>query len=70
MQRESRNRNDVVFPWLYSDADSLLENLPKLESSETRSIIAAEVLRNQEDFHFLTEKELEYVRTFIPDDTD
>ncbi len=61
---------DVVFPWLYSDADSLLENLPKLESSETRSIIAAEVLRNQEDFHFLTEKELEYVRTFIPDDTD
>ena len=59
---------DVVFPWLYSDADSLLDNLPKLESSETRSIIAAEVLRNQEDSHFLTEKELEFVRTFIPDD--
>lgn len=59
---------DLVFPWLYNDADSLIEELPKLPTSEMRSIIAAEVLRNQEPSNFLTEKELEFVRTFIPDD--
>lgn len=61
---------NLVFPWLSSDADSLLENLPELASSEIRSIIAAEVLRSQEFGHFLTDKELEFVRTFIPEDTN
>lgn len=59
---------DLVSPWLNNDADSLLEDLPKLPTSEIRSVIAAEVLRSQERSQFLTEKELEFVRTFISDD--
>ena len=61
---------DLVFPWLYNDADSLLESLPKMANSEIQAIMAASVLHNQKTGHYLTEKELEFVRTFIPDNHD
>ncbi len=66
----TRFYQNLVFPWLYSDPDSLLEQLSHLETAEVRTIFAAEVLKNHESFHYLTEKESEFVRTFIPDDTN
>ncbi len=66
----TRFYQNLVFPWLYSDPDSLLEQLSHLETAEVRAIFAAEVLKNHENFHYLTEKESEFVRTFIPDDTN
>ena len=66
----TRFYQNLVFPWLYSDPDSLLEQLSHLETAEVRAIFAAEVLKRHESFYYLTEKEIEFVRTFIPDDTN
>lgn len=60
----------LVSPWLNNDPDSLLEELPKFATSEVRATIAAEVVKYHESLHYLTEKELEFVRTFIPNDTN
>ena len=61
---------NLVWTWLYNDADSFLENLPNFPTPEIRAIVAAEVIRNQQFSDFLTEKELEFVRTFVPDESD
>ncbi|MYC25907.1 MAG: hypothetical protein F4X56_08335 [Gammaproteobacteria bacterium] len=61
---------NLVWNWLYSDADSFLENLPNFPTSEIRAIVAAEAIRTQQSSGFLTEKELEFVRSFVPNESD
>lgn len=54
----------LVSAWLRIDVDSLLERLPKLATTSTRAQVANHVLDMQETVPRLTEKELEFVRTF------
>ena len=57
-------------PWVRFELESLLEYLPKLPTSEMQQIVAANVLREQEYYPYLTAEELEFVRTFVPDESD
>ena len=60
----------MVIPWLHDDLDSLFEYLPKLESAEIRSIVASTILDAPDRLVNLSEKEEEFVQSFISDDTD
>ncbi|MCY3540951.1 MAG: hypothetical protein OXH31_03470 [Gammaproteobacteria bacterium] len=60
----------LAWPWLRSDLESLLENLPRLENEEMRSMLAAGVLQQQRWYPYLTEEELESVRAFVSEDTN
>ena len=60
----------MVLPWLQDDLDSLLEYLPKLESAEIRSLVAGTILSAPDRHVALSEKELEFVQSFISEETD
>ncbi|MXZ43831.1 MAG: hypothetical protein F4Z01_02470 [Gammaproteobacteria bacterium] len=60
----------MVLPWLQDDLDSLLEYLPKLESAEIRSLVAGTILDAPDRHVALSEKELEFVQSFISEETD
>ena len=60
----------LVFPWLQNDLDSLFEYLPKLESAEIRSIVASTILDSPDRHVDLSEKEVEFVQSFVSDETD
>ena len=62
--------HNMVRPWLRFECESLLENLPKLPSAEIRMVVAKSVIGEQEGYPYLTEAELEFVRSFIIDETD
>lgn len=57
-------------PWVRFETESLLEYLPKLRTAEIRRIVASNVLREQESYPYLTEEEFEFVRSFVPDETN
>lgn len=60
----------LAWPWLNSNLESLLETLPQLENAEIRSLIASGVIRQQEQYPFLTEEELEDVRALISNESN
>lgn len=71
--KESEKQNfyrSMARPWVRFELESLLEYLPKLPTSEMQQIVAANVLREQEYYPYLTAEELEFVRTFVPDESD
>ena len=71
--KESEKPNfyrSMARPWVRFELESLLEYLPKLPTSEMQQIVAANVLREQEYYPYLTAEELEFVRTFVPDESD
>lgn len=57
-------------PWVRFELESLLERLPKLPTAEMRKSIARGALRAQETYPYLTEEELEFVSSFVPDETN
>ncbi|MCY3540956.1 MAG: hypothetical protein OXH31_03495 [Gammaproteobacteria bacterium] len=60
----------LVSPWVQNDLDSLFESFPKLESAETRSLLASTILDRPDLNVGLTDKEIEFVQSFISDETD
>ena len=71
--KESEKPNfyrSMARPWVRFELESLLDYLPKLPTSEMQQIVAANVLREQEYYPYLTAEELEFVRTFVPDESD
>ena len=62
--------SSMARPWVRFELDSLLERLPKLPTSETRTVIAQSVLREQEYYPYLTVEEIEFVESFISGETN
>ena len=60
----------LVFPWLQNDLESLFEYLPKLESAKIRSMVASTILDAPDRHVDLSEKEVEFVQSFVSDETD
>ncbi|MCY3540949.1 MAG: hypothetical protein OXH31_03460 [Gammaproteobacteria bacterium] len=57
-------------PWVRFELESLIEYLPKLPTAKIRGIVASNVLWEQERYPYLTEEEFEFVRSFIPEETN
>ncbi|MXZ43826.1 MAG: hypothetical protein F4Z01_02445 [Gammaproteobacteria bacterium] len=57
-------------PWVRFEPESLFERLPKLPTAEMRTVIAQRVLLEQQFFAYLTEEEIEFMKSFVPDETD
>ena len=57
-------------PWVRFEPESLFERLPKLPNTEMRRVIAQCVLLEQQFFPYLTEEEIEFMKSFVPDETN
>lgn len=58
------------YSWARFEPESLLERLPKLPTAEMRKSIVQGALWAQETDPVLTEEELEFVTSFVPDETN
>ena len=56
--------------WVRFELESLLERLPKLPTAEMRNSIAQGAIGAQKTYPYLTEEELEFLNSFVPDETN
>ncbi|MXW08151.1 MAG: hypothetical protein F4X56_08355 [Gammaproteobacteria bacterium] len=62
--------SSMARPWVRFEPESMLERLPKLPTAEMRKAIAQSVLLEQQFYPYLTEAEIEFITSFVPEETN
>lgn len=55
----------LTFLWLSDDPEHLIDNLQRIPNAASRTAVAQEILRHQEDREFVAADQLDHVRSFL-----